>query len=260
MRKLWEKSEIVFALVWIGIYLAVMNIALEVRDHFYSADSNAFFPLFLPSICSLLLCAVSSVWIFRNGLARHFGLCAFAGKTKDFLWFIPLILMSCTNLTNGLSFSGNAAVLIATALTTASAGYMEEILFRGFLFRGLAKNNLKTAVILSSLAFGAGHFLNLFSTRNPFGVLLQICYTIAVGFLYTLIVWKGGSLRPCIVSHIFVNVTSVFASLNGPFTRLVALIFGRATENLIHLTSAIPVILISGCYALWLWKKPNNFP
>ena len=42
-------------------------------------------------------------------------------------------------------------------------------------------------------------------------MLLQVCYVIMIGFMYTIIVYKGGSLWPCIASHMFVNGCSVFA-------------------------------------------------
>ena len=76
-----------------------------------------------------------------------------------------------------------------------------------------------------------------------------------IGFLYTVIVYQGGSLWPCIISHMFVNASSVFASEDGPFTALISSIFGGTIENLPEICSALLIILISGGYALWLWKR-----
>jgi membrane protease YdiL (CAAX protease family) len=100
----------------------------------------------------------------------------------------------------------------------AAAGYVEEIIFRGFLFRAMAKDSLKSAVIVSAVTFGAGHIVNLANTADTLGVLLQVGYAMAVGLLYTVLVYRGGSLWPCILSHMFVNASSVFAAENGPFT------------------------------------------
>ena len=105
------------------------------------------------------------------------------------------------------------------------------------------------------MTFGVGHIVNVFNTSDIFGVLLQVAYAIVIGFLYTIIMYKGNSLLPCIISHMFVNGSSVFASEQGPFNNLVDIIFGRATYNIVQITSAVLIIMISGGYALWLWKK-----
>ena len=62
----------------------------------------------------------------------------------------------------------------------AIGGYIEEIFFRGFLFRGMAKENLRSAIIVSAVTFGAGHIVNLANTADTLGVLLQIAYAIAI--------------------------------------------------------------------------------
>lgn len=41
------------------------------------------------------------------------------------------------------------------------------------------------------MTFGAGHIVNLANTADTLGVLLQMCYAIAIGFLYTIIVFCG---------------------------------------------------------------------
>ena len=78
---------------------------------------------------------------------------------------------------------------------------------------------------------------------------------IVIGFLYTIIVYKGGSLWPCIASHMFVNASSVFAGDRGPFHSLLAAVFGQASPELAQLCSAGGIILLSGGYAWWLWKR-----
>ena len=163
--------------------------------------------------------------------------------------------MSCTNLKNGFTLSAPWAVSLLMAINLAVGGYVEEIIFRGFLFKAMAKDNLKSAVIVSAVTFGVGHIVNLANTADVFGVLLQVCYAVVIGFLYTVIVLQGKSLIPCILSHVFVNGSSVFAAENGPFNNFAAAVFGHTTPNLTELVSAVLIILISGSYAVWLWKK-----
>ena len=255
MKKLYERNEVGFALVWIGLYVVVMNIALQFCGGFDDLASKTVPQLLIPVACILVLAIASTVWIIKNGLAEKYGLCAFRGSKKAFLWLIPLVLMSCINLKNGLALPASLAVSALMAANLAIGGYVEEIIFRGFLFRGMAKDNLRSAIIVSAVTFGAGHIVNLANTADAFGVVLQIAYAIVIGFLYTVIVYKGGSLWPCIASHMFVNGCSVFAPEQGPFTQLVELVFGHGGDVPVQLCSAALIILISGSYALWLWKK-----
>ena len=254
MKKLYEKSEVTFALVWIALYVGVMNIALRVCGGFDDLASKTVPQMLVAVACILVLAVASTVWIIRNGLTEKFGLCRFKGSPKAFLWFIPLVIMSCTNLKNGLGLTTPLAVTLLMMANKAVAGYV-EVIFRGFLFRGMAKDGLKSAIIVSAVTFGAGHIVNLTNTADTLGVLLQVCYAIAIGFLYTIIVYRGGSLWPCILSHMFVNGSSLFALQQGPFTSLVAAVFGQATPGLIQACSAVLIIVICGTYTLWLWKK-----
>ena len=255
MKKLYDKSELAFALVWIGLYVAGMNLALRVCGGFDDLGSKTVPQMLVPLVCVLALAAVSTAWVLRHGLGEKFGLCSFRGRPGGYLWFLPLVLMSCVNLKNGLALTTPVAVTLLMAAQLAIAGYVEELIFRGFLFRAMEKDNLRSAVIVSAVTFGAGHIVNLANTADILGVLLQVCYAIVIGFLYTALVYRGGSLWPCILSHMFVNGTSSFAPEQGPFTALVEAVFSQATPALVQSCSAALIILISGGYALWLWKK-----
>jgi len=255
MRKLYEKNELTFSLVWIGLYVVVMNIALQFCGGFDNLASKTPSQVLVPVICICVLAVVATVWIIRNGLSEKYGLCRFKGNCKQFLYFIPLIIMSCVNLINGLGLTAPLVVALLMMVNLAVAGYVEEIIFRGFLFRCLAKDNLRSAIIVSAITFGAGHIVNLANTADTLSVLLQVCYAIVIGFLYTIVVYKGGSLWPCIASHMFVNGSSTFALEQGPFSNFVAAVFGQASTDLVQICSSVFIMVVSGSYALWLWKK-----
>lgn len=258
MKKLYQKSELYFSLVWIGLYVIVMNIALRFCGGFDDLGSKTVPQVLVPVVCVIVLAAASTVWILRSGLSEKYGLRPFKGNAKQFLFFVPLIIMSCVNLKNGLGLNASLAVSALMAIHLAAAGYVEEIIFRGFLFRAMAKDSLRTAIIVSAVTFGAGHIVNLGNTADTLGVLLQICYAVAIGFMYTIIVYKGGSLWPCIVSHMFVNGSSTFALEQGPFSDLVEVVFGRTSTDLVSVCSSVFIIVVSGSYALWLWKKAQR--
>ena len=96
-------------------------------------------------------------------------------------------------------------------------GFTEAVIFRGFLFKAIAKDNLKSAIIISSVTFGMGHLVNLFngSGMDLVSNLCQICFAIAVGFLLVTIFYRGGSLLPCIFTHSAINILSTFANEVG---------------------------------------------
>ena len=255
MKKLYEKNEVAFALVWIALYVVVMNVALQFCGGFDDLAGKTVLQLLIPVICIVILAVAATWWIVGNGLSQKYGLCAFQGKLKAFIWFIPLVIMSCINLKNGAALPAAVSVSLLMAVNLAVGGYVEEIIFRGFLFRAMAKDNLRAAVIVSAVTFGAGHIVNLIHTADTVGVLLQVAYAIVIGFLYTVIVYKGGSLWPCIASHIFVNASSVFEREQGLFSSLADRLFGQTAPVVVQVCSAALIIIISGSYALWLWKK-----
>ena len=97
-------------------------------------------------------------------------------------------------------------------LSMLGVGFLEEVIFRGFLFKAMCKDNVTSAIVVSSITFGFGHIVNLLNGRDIPETLLQICYATAVGFLFTIIFYKGKGLWPCIVTHGVFNSLSVFAN------------------------------------------------
>ena len=93
-------------------------------------------------------------------------------------------------------------------------GFLEEVIFRGFLFAAIARDNIRSAIIISSVTFGIGHLINLLngSGMSLINNLCQIAFAIAVGFLLVTIFYRGGSLIPCILVHSAINTLSTFAN------------------------------------------------
>ena len=125
-------------------------------------------------------------------------------------------------------------------------GFLEEVIFRGLLFTAIARNNIKSAVIISSVTFGIGHIINLFngSGMNLVNNLCQIVFAIAIGFLLVTIFYRGGSLLPCIVVHSAINVLSTFANnanavVKRDIIQILVMILITVAYNLI-LTGTLP--------------------
>ena len=96
-------------------------------------------------------------------------------------------------------------------------GFLEELIFRGFLFTAITRNNIKSAVVISSVTFGVGHVINLIngSGMDPVSNLCQIVFAVAVGFLLVTIFSRGGSLLPCMIVHAAINTLGTFSNTAG---------------------------------------------
>lgn len=113
---------------------------------------------------------------------------------------------------NGIAINKATDEIIFHILTMINIGFLEEIIFRGVLYRSIEKDNKKLAIIISSLTFGIGHIVNLLNGADLVPTLIQICYAVAIGFLFVTIFNKSKSLIPCIVTHIAVNSLSVLGA------------------------------------------------
>ena len=121
-------------------------------------------------------------------------------------------------------------------------GFLEEVIFRGLLFRAMEKDGLKTAILVSSLTFGIGHIVNLFngSGRDFASSIIQIIFAVLVGLVLVLIFHRGGSLIPCIVFHSVNNALGAF-EVEGTMD---------PKENM--LINILLIIVVLGGYALYL--------
>lgn len=233
MERLYKKDALNFAFVWIGIYvvlgiLADKGSSMLGHEKILAAPVNGAVTLYL------------WWWLKSHGLLQKYGLCAFRGSLKTYLYFLPLaVIMSC-NLWNGVTVNlsiGEAALYIVSMIFV---GFLEEVIFRGFLFKALCKDNIRQAILISSLTFGIGHIVNLLNGAELIPTLLQICYAAAIGFLFTVIFYKGGSILPCIATHCVVNSLSVF---------------GADSTGIHEIICALILTVISAGYAMWILKK-----
>lgn len=207
LNKLYEKSELYFALMWIGIYCIANSLANPISDAIGINSSAAL-------VFNVILTIILFIWIKEKGLLRHYGLCCGNVSASKFLWYIPLILFMSRNLWRGFAVNYPAADTVCYILSMLCVGFLEEVIFRGFLFLALAKDNVKTAIIISSITFGLGHILNLFngSGMELLSNICQVVGAVACGFLFVIIFYRGGSLIPCIIAHSVNNAVSVFGN------------------------------------------------
>lgn len=235
MKRLYEKNELTFALVWIGIYVVLFSLGDEL-------SARIGIEKLVTAIVGAVLMLTSYIWILKNGLAETYGLCPMKGSGKDYLYFTPLLVMLTVNLWWGVQLN---LTVLETALYVFSmlcVGFLEELIFRGFLFKALCRDNLKQAILISSLTFGIGHIVNLLNGAEVVSTLLQVCYAVAVGFLFTYIFHTSGSLWVCILVHGVFNSLSVFSGEGA-----------NTVQN--GVVSALFLCVLCGGYSIYLMKK-----
>ena len=93
---------------------------------------------------------------------------------KKMLYFIPLFIISLFNLRRGIHINNPTNEIIFHILTMINIGFLEEMLFRGFLFKMMEKSNVKSAIIVSSITFGIGHIVNLLNGADLIPTLLAL--------------------------------------------------------------------------------------
>ncbi len=233
MTKIYEKSKLTFALLWIAGYVVAASFADSISETLGTAKIVT-----VPVLA--ILTAALYLWIARNGLKEEFGLCKFQGKASDFLWFAPLLLLLTVNLWHGVRVNDPPVETALYIVSMLFVGFLEEVIFRGLLFKAMCPGGIKSAFTVSSLTFGMGHIVNLLNGAELLPTLLQICYAAAIGLLFTLIFHQGKSLWPCILTHGIFNALSAFGAEPDTASRILA---------------ALALCLIPVGYSLWLWKR-----
>ena len=205
MRKLYEKHEILFAVLWIVLYCVVM-----------ASLKGAFgYGSLWPLLALLAIAAGMLAFVKANHLEEKYGLANWPKNHKKYLYFIPMWVLATCNLWDGLAPSYHGAELAIATLSMILVGFVEEMLFRGFLFRGmLREGKTVVAIVVSALTFGIGHIVNLFAGQASFETFVQIFFAVAWGFLFTMVAYKGGSLLPCILAHAMIDVFALYGADN----------------------------------------------
>jgi membrane protease YdiL (CAAX protease family) len=136
--------------------------------------------------------------------------------------------------------ASSSAALIHLALTCLFAPLVEELMYRGFLFPLWAqRRSLVTAIVLSSLVFGAGH---------P-----NYVHAFAIGVLLASLYLRTGALRAAILVHFVANFTTQALVLGR---------FARPAENQglsswsAHITALILFAALTLGYLLFAARNP----
>jgi membrane protease YdiL (CAAX protease family) len=174
-------------------------------------------------------------------LLKKYGLCKPEIPASNMLFYLPLAVLLTVNLWYGFSMNLPLVETVFYVLSMLCVGFLEEMIFRGFLFCAMVKNGVKPAVIVSSVTFGIGHIVNLIngSGAELLPNLFQVIYAMAAGFLFVMIFYRTKSLLPCIITH-------------GVFNALSVLVNEEIITQQQNIISCLFMVLVSGAYALYI--------
>ena len=239
MKKRYEKNELTFALIWIAVYCALQSLANPLNKVIgieYAASA---------AFC-VLQTGVLFAFLRKNNLQKRYGLCRSSVPARRFLYYVPLVILASGNLWNGAAVNYTPVETACRIVCMLCVGFLEEVIFRGLLFQAIAKDNVRSAIVISSVTFGIGHIINLFngSGMELAGNLCQIVFAIAVGFLLVTIFYRGGSLLPCILVHAAINTLGTFANDTSLTTKTqllqLAAMIAIASSYTLILTRTLP--------------------
>lgn len=235
LKRLYEKSEILFAVLWIVAYCVLFSVG----DSF-SASLGVEKVVTLP--VGLLLSAVLLIFLKKNGLFRKYGLCRADSSARSMLYYLPLVLLLTANLWFGVRVNYGTFETVLYIGSMLCVGFLEEVIFRGLLFNAMRGDSPKLAVVVSSLTFGIGHIINLIngSCAELIPNLLQVVYATTAGFMFVMIYLRSESLIACIAAHGVFNALSAFSVTPEGLTE--------------RIISCIVLTVISGAYAWYIAK------
>lgn len=221
MEKIFKKHEFLICMLLIVLYIVTNSFCLQNFGEF------SYKTTIVNTVFSALLIGL----IISIKRVKYYGLTK-VENAKKYLYFLPLILIVSVNLWNGININNTPKEIIFYILTMINVGFIEEIIFRGFLFKMMEESNVKSAIAVSAITFGIGHIVNLLNGAAVVPTLIQICYAISAGFLFVIIFYKSKSLVPCIIAHSTINALSVFNGesqsflyVTGAFLTIVPIIY-----------------------------------
>lgn len=180
MNKFFEKHETFCLIILIALYVMVNSYCMK---NFGYTSAISF-------IANTIFSIVLLVLIISSKKTKFYGLTK-VENAKKFLYFIPLIVIGTIGLWHGIAIKNSPSEILFYILTMVNIGFLEEIIFRGILYKSIEKDNKKLAIIISSVTFGLGHIVNLLNGAELVSTLMQICYAIALGFLFVTIFNKS---------------------------------------------------------------------
>ena len=123
LKKLYEKSEIWFAVIWIIVYCILSSIGDNLSSNFGILKI-----ITLPIL--ILLSFLLYLFIKNNNLSEKYGLISPQVSSRKMFFYIPLMILITVNLWRGYVFNYSILETILYILSMLFVGFLEEMIFR----------------------------------------------------------------------------------------------------------------------------------
>ena len=207
MKQLQVTKPVWHAVLWIVIYVVVVNVG-DLISEALGVENLA---------TSLLLVGLSLGLLFyvrRNGWLSYYGLASFGAEhLQRMLYYAPLLVIIAIMWLRGVKPGLGLREIALICLLMICVGFLEELLFRGFLLRGILKtSSLNRAVLISGITFGIGHIVNLARGMSPAEQTIQIVAGIFLGIVLAYCAVASGTIIPQAIFHTLLNISGNLTS------------------------------------------------
>lgn len=207
LKKLYETNELLFTAIIVIADLLLYEVGKEL-SFLAGIAGAATAPIRIFEIVFLYL------WISKNGMKEKYGFCSFKKDINKYLYLFPLIVLIAIIFVRGIHVKFTFITTIIFIIIQIGIAFMEELIYRCFLFRALCKKmDAGVAVVISSVIFGAIHMSHLLCGEDLLVNVLHVLYAGAVGFLFCVIFYEGKSIWPCIITHALINSCEAFVKI-----------------------------------------------
>jgi len=206
MRKLQDTKPILHALIWVAIYIVAVNIGDNLGEVVQFPE--------LTSIVLVVLSIVLIVYLRVGGRLAFYGIRSVQPGTLPLtLFYIPLFAIAFVQYAKGLESGLDLRAVAFAVLLVTAVGFVEELLFRGFLLQALrARRNLTYAIIISGVTFGIGHIVNLLRGWSLTDQAIQIVAAVLIGIALAYCAVLTGSILPGVVFHALFNLSGTLTN------------------------------------------------
>lgn len=213
LKSIYDKNKILFTIIWIVLYCVLFSLG-DYLSSLIGIDKIITLPI------GLILSFVLFDFLKKYDLTSNYGLKKSNTPASRMLFYIPLGILLIINVWNGFTLNYTILETVLYVLSMFIVGFLEEVIFRGLLFKEMSKDGLVGAIIVSSLTFGIGHIINLFNGSNMdlLSNIMQIIYATSAGFMFVMVYLKTDSIIICILIHGLFNALSAFSISSNDIT------------------------------------------
>lgn len=165
-------------------------------------------------------------------------------NTRKGLYFLVLAIANMIYLlvlwlTTDIRGEVTIVFILINLVFNALVAVLEELVFRGLIYRYLLKFGVSKAILFSSILFGVGHLAGTITGVNsPVGTMIQISNAFLFGWAAVSLVVVTKSLWPVIIWHFLFNYLSI--------------IFEFDLMTLSGLAFMIANVIFNAAFAMWL--------